>query len=288
MITLKAPAKINWSLYVLDKRADGYHNILSLMQRVALYDTITLEPSSALYLQSDMQVPPEQNLVFRAAEALRKAAGTDKGALITLKKEIPSGAGLGGGSSDAAYTLAGLNKMWDLGLDFESLSDIGASLGSDVPFFLKSSAAVAKGRGEQLVPEQVASGLNMLIVKPGASISTARAYQAVSDSRKAGCGCSDLTNQEEKLNNIKLIIRAINAGQITLLGALLHNDFERVAIDMHPVIGEIREKLFDAGAAAVLLSGSGSAVFGVYSTAADAGAASGLFSSFWSRVVVTL
>jgi 4-diphosphocytidyl-2-C-methyl-D-erythritol kinase len=288
MITLKAPAKINWSLYVLDRREDGYHNILSLMQRVGLYDTLILRPSSSIELFSDLPVPAEKNLVFRSARALQEAAGVVKGAAISLEKEIPTGAGLGGGSSDAAFTLVGLNRLWELGLDTARLREIGAKLGSDVPFFIDSCAALVTGRGEILSPARISPGLTLLIVKPGESISTAAAYQAVADERKARNSCSDLTNQEEKLNNIKLIIGALNDGSFSLLGSLLRNDFERVAIEICPVISDIKERLVGAGAAAALLSGSGSAVFGLFESRADAVKASALFSLYWNRVAATL
>jgi len=163
MITLSPPAKINWSLYVLGKRDDGYHNIISLMQCVDLHDTITLQPSAAIELHTDMKIPAEQNLVFKAALALREAAGTTLGARIHLKKDIPSGAGLGGGSSDAAYALIGLNRLWGLELETDTLKRIGASLGSDVPFFFDSPAALAQGRGEMLFPEHISGSLKLLL-----------------------------------------------------------------------------------------------------------------------------
>ena len=288
MITLKAPAKINWSLFVLDKRADGYHNILSLMQCIGLYDTLTFKQSPSLMIDSDMQVPPEHNLVIRAARALQFAAGTAHGAAITLTKEIPVGAGLGGGSSDAAYTLVGLNELWKLGFGTKRLQEIGAALGSDIPFFLGPTSAIASGRGEILSQEHVRARLALLIIKPEASISTARAYQAVSDSRGCHKGNHDLTNHEEKLNNIKLIIGKLNSGTVVHLDTLLHNDFEPIAIEMHAVIGEIKRRLIKAGAAAALLSGSGSAVFGLFADNEAAVKASSMFSEHWNRVVETL
>jgi 4-diphosphocytidyl-2-C-methyl-D-erythritol kinase len=288
MITLSPPAKINWSLYVLGKRDDGYHNIISLMQCIDLHDTITLLPSSALELHTDMEIPVEQNLVFMAALALREAAGTDQGACIHLRKDIPSGAGLGGGSSDAAYALIGLNRLWGLKLRTDTLRRIGASLGSDVPFFFDSPAALAQGRGEMLFPEHISGSRTLLVIKPGPSIPTAWAYQVLADLRGPESTISDLTNTEEKLNNIKLIVEVLNNGPFSLLRSLLHNDFERVVIEKHPVIGEIKERLLAAGASAALLSGSGSAVFGLFEDKESADQASHLFLSFWSRVVNTL
>jgi 4-diphosphocytidyl-2-C-methyl-D-erythritol kinase len=288
MITLTPPAKINWSLYVLDKRDDGYHNIISLMQCIDLHDTITLGPSSTIELYSDMKIPAEQNLIFKAALALREVAGTAQGARIYLTKEIPSGAGLGGGSSDAAYALIGLNRLWGLKLETDVLKQIGVSLGSDVPFFFDSPSALAQGRGEMLCPEHISSSRTLLLIKPGASIPTAWAYEAMADLRGTKSTISDLTNTEEKLNNIKLIVEVLNNGPLSLLRSLLHNDFEKVVMGRHHVIGEIKERLLAAGASAALLSGSGSAVFGLFEDRESAHEASQLFSPYWNRVVNTL
>jgi 4-diphosphocytidyl-2-C-methyl-D-erythritol kinase len=288
MITLNPPAKINWSLYVLGKRDDDYHEIISLMQRISLYDTITIEKSSVIELNSEMDIPAEQNLVFKAAMALRKAADTSQGATIYLKKEIPSGAGLGGGSSDAAFALKGLNSLWGLNWETDRLQQIGASLGSDVPFFFDSPAALIRGRGDKLIPAHMTAGLTLLIVKPEAPIPTSWAYRQLADYRSAESTIPDLTNIDKKLNNIKLIIGALNEGQLSLIRPLLHNDFERIAIEMHPVIGDLREKLYAAGAYAALLSGSGSAMFGLFEDRKSADRASRLFSACWNRVVDTL
>jgi 4-diphosphocytidyl-2-C-methyl-D-erythritol kinase len=288
MITLNPPAKINWSLYVLDKRYDGYHNIISLMQCIGLYDTLTLESAPALEFQSNMRIPRETNLVFKAAVALKEAAGRELGARIVLKKEIPSGAGLGGGSSDAAYALIGLNRLWELGLGLEDLKAVAAALGSDVPFFLDCPAALVRGRGEILHPVKISGALTLLIVKPEASVPTAWAYSKVADSRRAVNTIFDLTNIEEKLNNIKLIIRALNEGPISLLRSVLHNDFEQIAIGRHSVIGEIKARMLSAGAVAAMMSGSGSAVFGIFGERESAIAAAKLFPSTWCRVAETL
>ncbi|NTU41797.1 MAG: 4-(cytidine 5'-diphospho)-2-C-methyl-D-erythritol kinase, partial [Nitrospirales bacterium] len=151
-LVLKAPAKINWSLFVLGKRPDGYHNILSLMQTVSLSDTIEIHPSERIEVITEMDIPVEQNLVYRAAILLRDHAECRSGARIILKKEIPAGAGLGGGSSDAATALMGLNLFWRLGLSRETLKKVGEQIGSDVPFFFHSPIAMAEGRGEILTP----------------------------------------------------------------------------------------------------------------------------------------
>ena len=173
---LKTPAKINWFLSITGKRNDGYHNILSLMQCIGLYDELTFEQSDGLDLISDMDISPEENLVFKAASALGKRVSCDKGAKISLKKNIPSGAGLGGGSSDAACTLKGLNMLWKLKLGSTELSSIAAEIGSDVPFFLQGPCALIEGRGEILKPLKVLFPTVLLLVKPSVSVSTAWAY----------------------------------------------------------------------------------------------------------------
>ncbi|KAF0181053.1 MAG: 4-diphosphocytidyl-2-C-methyl-D-erythritol kinase [Nitrospirae bacterium] len=134
MLTLKAPAKINWTLAVLAKRIDGYHDIQSLMQTISLYDSLAFAKSRHLRVVSSLTIPNERNLVYRAAQALRAETACSLGATITLSKDIPTGAGLGGGSSDAAATLKGLNQLWQLGLSVGELAEIGAAIGSDVPF----------------------------------------------------------------------------------------------------------------------------------------------------------
>jgi 4-diphosphocytidyl-2-C-methyl-D-erythritol kinase len=283
--TLNAPAKINWSLYVLNKRDDGYHNILSLMHCIGLYDRLVFECSDAVELISDMQIPQEQNLAFKAASLLKAYAGVEKGARIVLCKEIPSGAGLGGGSSDAAYTLIGLNRLWDLKLGSDELTALGSRLGSDVPFFFGRlsgcAMAVAEGRGEILKPLKAETSHALLIVKPSISVATSWAYANIKPE-------NDLTKIEDKINNIQLIFRAVNSGDNILLKALAHNDFEGIVIEKHPVIGDIKNKLLDAGAALALMSGSGSAVFGLFKDMRAAAGASRHFPEHWSRAVETL
>jgi 4-diphosphocytidyl-2-C-methyl-D-erythritol kinase len=175
-----------------------------------------------------------------------------------------------------------------LGLAESELIKIGTSLGSDVPFFFNLPSAIALGRGELLSPEPVRAGCTLLLVKPEASIPTAWAYQEIARLRQCEQSSPDLTNQDEKLNNIKLIIGSLGKGSITLLDDLLYNDFEKVAIVRHPVIGEIKEMLLAAGAAAALLSGSGSALFGLFECREAALRAANLFPAHWNRVVETL
>lgn len=287
-LVLKAPAKINWSLHVLNKRDDGYHNIVSLMQCIGLYDTLTFELYDALELVTDMDIPYHRNLAYRAAKSLQVYAGTTRGARITLMKNIPSGAGLGGGSSDAAYTLIGLNKLWGLGLKEYELEEIGASIGSDVPFFFHCPMAIVEGRGEVLTPLQIDIPYTLLLVKPSISISTSWAYEKIGAKFKGQWSSMELTKTASKVNNIKLIHEALKTGHISLLHANAHNDFEEAVIGKYPVIGSLKEKLLDAGALMAIMSGSGSTVFGLFENRDKAVKASKRFSSHWSKVVETL
>jgi 4-diphosphocytidyl-2-C-methyl-D-erythritol kinase len=149
---LRAAAKVNLTLEVLGKRADGYHEIATVMQAVDLSDRITLDDADALELRSDSATVPSDasNLAWRAAAALREAARIETGVRIAVDKRIPVAAGLGGGSSDAAAVLIGLNRLWRLQWSIERLDEVAATLGSDVPFFLRGGAALARGRGEKV------------------------------------------------------------------------------------------------------------------------------------------
>lgn len=288
MFTLRAPAKINWSLYVLNKRDDGYHNILSLMHCIGLYDTLTFEVSDSIELSSGMDIPYSQNLVYKAAQSLQSYAETKIGAKIILEKEIPSGAGLGGGSSDAAYTLIGLNKLWGLGLSADELRTIGSRLGSDVPFFFSCPMAIAEGRGELLTPLEIDVSYTLLLIKPSVSVSTSWAYEKIG-SRVKGQGSSmELTKTGYKINNIKLIYGALKTGEISLLKSKIHNDFEDAVIERYPVIGDLKEKLLDAGASVASMSGSGSSVFGLFENRDRAVEASERFPLYWNKVIETL
>lgn len=294
MLILETPAKINWSLYVLNKREDGYYNVISLMHCIGLYDILTFEPSDKIELFADMDIPMEQNLVFRAAVAFQKHAGIKKGVKISLKKEIPSGAGLGGGSSDAACTLKGLNAFWGLEMPLSELKKIGAELGSDVPFFFDCPMAIAEGRGEILTPVKIGVPYTLLLIKPDLSISTSWAYDVFAAKRGTKAAENSLTRNIEltkmvdKLDNTKLIYKALEQGNTSFLGSRIYNDFEHIVIKTYAVIGFLKEKLLETGAILSMMSGSGSAVFGLFENRDKAVAASQHFSSYWNRVVETL
>jgi 4-diphosphocytidyl-2-C-methyl-D-erythritol kinase len=278
MFTLKAPAKINWFLSVLQKRGDGYHDISSLMQCVDLYDLLTFEKHDTLQVISDVRdLPVEQNLVYRAAMAMRGIAGVRQGAKITLKKEIPLAAGMGGGSSDAACTLIGLNRLWGTNLSTEKLHEVGELIGSDVPFFINSNYAYAEGRGEIITALPGAPAVTLLLVNPGIPVSTAWAYQARQ---------SELT---KKAVDIKLFCQTLDRNDFDLLRSLMVNDLEHAVISAFPEIGRIKDSLLRLGAVASSMSGSGSTVFGVFRSTEEAEyAATNIGAAYWRRVVKTL
>ncbi|MDA8388002.1 MAG: 4-(cytidine 5'-diphospho)-2-C-methyl-D-erythritol kinase [Nitrospiraceae bacterium] len=254
MLTLSAPAKINWFIFIPGKRDDGYHEIRSLMQRLDLCDRLTFEPSDSLSLESDCAIPAAENIVWKAALLLKEHAGAEKGARMTLRKNIPVEAGLGGGSSDAAAALLGLDRLWRLGLSRAELSGLAARLGSDVPFFLGPPCAVASGRGEQTSPVSLERPMDLLLVKPSFGVPTGWAYRSLS--RYSG-----LTKTED---NIKLFIRALKGGELGRLEGLGGNDLEAGVLPAFPEIGRIKAALRKEGALYVRMSGSGSAVFGIF------------------------
>lgn len=282
MITVRAPAKINWFLHVLGRRMDGFHEIVSLIQRVDLCDALYIEPSGALEIITDADIPLELNLVYRAALLLKEECGIKTGARITLRKEIPVSAGLGGGSSDAAATLRGLNELWGLKLDASGLMDMGARIGSDVPFFLSSPAAVVRGRGEIIEPVGLKRACTVLLVKPREGASAGWAYGSLG----MRPGDKVLT---KKYDNIKLFCQALEMGDFSALSYLQRNDLEPYVIKGFPAVGEIKRFLREHGALLAAMSGSGTCVFGVFPEQAGAQSAAGKCrETWWCRVASTL
>lgn len=235
------------------------------MQTVSLYDSIIIEPAEALELITDLTIPIKENLVYKAADIFFahdrfKAANTrNNSARITLKKEIPEQAGLGGGSSDAAYTLIGLNRLFGCIFTIEDLTEMASAIGSDVPFFICGSFAVVSGRGEMVIAHKVNSEINILLVKPPFPISTAWGY-----GQFAGRGFSAVSDRDALRDGL---ISALESSDFKHIARVMKNDIEDVLKDKFPLIGEIEDALLKEGAAAAMLSGSGSAVFGVFKDA---------------------
>lgn len=263
MIKIESNAKINLGLQVLNKRIDGFHNINTIFSRISLFDEITFEENDNLlidvvYQNNDnssnepSKIPLEENLIYKAATKLQQRTRTNKGAKITLKKNIPMGGGLGGGSSNAAATLFALTKLWDIVPSTKDIMIIAQTLGSDVPFFLQEGMAVAGSRGEKLNYFRFKLPYQILIVNPKIHISTPWAYSEL--------------NRDDKLikavNFKNIIYRALD--NTSLFREYIKNDFETIVFKKYPEIKDIKHNLYKLGAVFSLMSGSGSTVFGFF------------------------
>jgi 4-diphosphocytidyl-2-C-methyl-D-erythritol kinase len=251
---VKSCAKINWTLDVLFKREDGFHEIRTIYQTVSLYDRLLIsETAGAIEIAcDDMRVPvDETNLVYKAAALLREHAGVTTGARIEIEKRIPVAAGLGGGSSNAAAALFGLARLWCVEVRASELIEIAMELGSDVPFFLTGGTALGVGRGEEVYPIEQVECEHLLLVNPGFAVSTAAAYEKL----------SRLT-MKDSARIIPFTLFAAKAIHDVPLAA--SNDLERVVSAAHPEIAEVKQRLLGLGAQHALMSGSGATVFGVF------------------------
>ena len=243
----RAPAKLNLFLQIRGRRPDGYHEIVSLMTPVGLWDDLVVEPLRRPEVIIDggpPGLPPEQNLVWKAASALAVHARTVPGAHVRLVKRIPTGGGLGGGSSDAAAALQALNELWDCRLSLEELVPLAARLGADVPFFLHGTAGVVRGVGEHFTPAPLPIGFteHLAIIQPPFELSTSDVYQK----------WDTLSRADEPEDPA---LEAFLSGSVPLP---MRNDLEAAAFALFPEMREIKEILHSAGAAMVLMSGSGS------------------------------
>lgn len=262
-INVPAFAKINLGLRVHGRRPDGYHEISTLFQTITVHDTLSFQATSDGKLGlvcSDPSTPTDDsNLVLRAASALRERYDMNDGARIELEKVIPAGGGLGGGSADAAVSLVALATLWGVETDAGELAEIGARLGADVPFFLHGGTALGTGTGTDIRPLEDAPKMHLVIVAPGVHVSTAKAYGAL--------GALALTKVEPLVN---LSVSRTEADFPDSLCDVWSNDFETVVVRLYPEIGRAREALTGAGAERVMLSGSGSSVFGVFESKGEA------------------
>jgi 4-diphosphocytidyl-2-C-methyl-D-erythritol kinase len=249
---IRTPAKINLCLSVLGRRPDGYHDVEMLMQAVGLFDEVRvrLAPAGITVFCDDPSVPSgEGNIAFRAAKEALSLAGARSGVAVEIRKAIPSGAGLGGGSSDAAAVLAACSDLLGLKLSPDRLAELGTRLGMDVPFFFSGPTAIARGRGEVLEPLAPPAPYWVLLVNPGFAVPTAWVYQNLN---------LGLTRKVDCTNIARLSVRR--------LAGALHNDLETVTASHHPVICEMEEALMGAGALGSRMSGSGPTVFGLFET----------------------
>ena len=256
-LTLKSPAKINLGLRIIKKRADGYHDIETIFQMISIFDTLTFRQcgSGIVFKTNHKNLPLDgNNFVVKAAKLLLQEAEVKQGVEIFLKKTIPIGAGLGGGSSNAAFTLIGLNNFFQLNLNKKDLLKIALKLGSDVPFFLYGSTALGRGRGEILTSLKLKKHINLhvVVVFPGFFISTGSVYEDF----KFG-----LTSNS-KDNNI--LAPFFEKGDTAELGFCLINDLEVIVCKKYPILSKIKKKLVKFGAIGAQVSGSGSSVFGLF------------------------
>ncbi len=264
-VTVFAPAKINVTLRILDRRPDGFHNLWSIMQTVGLEDEVQIRlcaDRQDIQLRCDAtQLATDQsNLVYRAATVVlayaRRAIGLD----IDLRKRIPMGAGLGGGSSDAAATIIGLNHLLRLEWSPAQMADVGQSLGSDVPFFLFAPSAFVTGRGETVQPIAIEGTRWVVLVNPGFGINTKWAYQELAATRTTVAPLSSAQRELDRQSRVSW-------AQLT---GVAENDFEAPVFGAHEKLREIKRSLQAQGAEIALLSGSGATVFGVFADEARA------------------
>lgn len=273
-ITKYAPAKINLGLEILRKRPDGYHDINTVFYRIDLCDTLHFDLSDELTLECSpsMDFPQQDNIIIKAAKLLREFSGNNSlGAKILLEKRVPMGAGLGGGSSNAATALLALNELWELDLPHEVLYEIAIKLGSDVPFFLKDGSAAGKGRGEKLEYFDLYLPYRIFVVNPGIHVSTKWAYNNLNFIEKSTP--TDFRNAiKESLANPQMFRN------------LVFNDFESIVFDKYPEIAQLKKDLYSLGASFVLMSGSGSTVFALFKDVLEAQNAAEHFNKFFTHI----
>ncbi len=253
-VVVRCPAKLNLFLEVHGRRPDGYHEIETVMQPVTLYDDIALAPRADGRVAFDCSSPnvPDgpENLAWRAADCVRAAAGLTGGVSISLEKRIPPGAGLGGGSSDAAGVLAGMNELFGLDFGRDRLFELAAGLGSDVPFFLAGGTALCRGRGEDVTPVPVGEIAHYVICCPPLELSTAAVYENLHSFR--------LTWEKE---SARFLLESLARGDVVSIGPHLFNRLGEVAESLAPEVARAKDALSEAAAAPALVTGSGAASY---------------------------
>lgn len=267
-VEVQAPAKINLFLEVLAKRPDGFHEIETLMSPIGLYDSLTFRATrspeirlecrwaAGLHQDSLGDLPaPEKNIVFQAASRLQERSGSEQGAEICLTKRIPSAAGLGGASSDAAAVLVAANLAWQLSWSRERLAELAAEIGSDVPFFLENGSAICRGRGEQIETIEPVR-LHVVVVRPPVGLSTPQIYSR--------CQPAKSPSEVAKLQS------GLRSGNWNEMKSALINRLQEPAMQLTPWIGRLSQELTDAGCVAHQMSGSGSSCFGICESARHA------------------
>ena len=266
-----AYAKINLTLDVVARRADGYHDLVSIMQNISLADTLRFEKTESLevVLETHGVLPADDsNLILRAARAYFNTVSQDFGVRIDLQKRIPMQAGLGGGSADAAATLRALNVLNHNKLSVDELCEIGASLGADVPFCIVGGTQICRGIGERMQP--IANRLqgSIVVAMAGEGVSTPKAFGAMD--AQFGDFSAQAQQAEQRLPQIR---RALECGAADEVAPLLYNRFEEVICPIRPAVVHIKDTMRASGAQTALMSGSGPSVFGIFAREEDARAA---------------
>lgn len=274
-LAIPAPAKINLTLKVLKKRPDGYHELETIMHKISLVDIIRLETAEKhIIINSNSSLIPadEKNLAYKAAALFLERTGVKAGVKIMVEKNIPVGAGLAGGSTDAAAVISGLNRLFDTGLSLAALQEMAAEIGSDVPFCLGGTTALARGRGELLTPLLKGPQLDLVLVVPGFQISTAEVYQNYKP------------HPQQQFDETAAFIKAWEGYNINDAARCLKNDLESVSARKFTVINSIKEELRGLGAINAIMSGSGPAVFGIFADQNQAAQAAGIIDGKYERV----
>lgn len=257
---LKAYGKINLGLDVLRRREDGYHDVRMIMQTVGIFDRIDLiwKPEPGIQVETNLYYLPnnENNLVYKAAKLLMDEFHIKDGVTIRLKKFIPVAAGMAGGSSDAAAVLFGVNKMFNLGLTMQELMKRGVKIGADVPYCVMRGTALSEGIGEVLTPLPPVPQCQVLIAKPGISVSTKFVYENLNAN----------SLRPEQHPDIDGIVSSIREKDLYGIAGRLGNVLETVTVKEYPVIQAIKDKMMEYGAVGSLMSGSGPTVFGLFTS----------------------
>jgi 4-diphosphocytidyl-2-C-methyl-D-erythritol kinase len=262
-VRLRAFAKVNYALEVRGLRDDGYHEIASVLQSISLADELEIERSRGgfelLFEPEGVEVGPlEENTVYKAWALLWEVSGHELPVRMRLHKKIPAGAGLGGGSADAAAVLVGMNELFGLGLNYRELRDIGGRVGADVPFCLLGGTALGEGRGEVLTPLPAPPDHHLVLAKPVRSAETGGVYRAYDE--RPGKGTA----------SVKPVVAALRTGDLPALGEALGNDLEPITAGFVPEVTTYVRELLRAGALGATMTGTGTAVYGIFGIGEDA------------------
>jgi 4-diphosphocytidyl-2-C-methyl-D-erythritol kinase len=256
-IRLRAFAKVNYALDVLGLREDAYHEVRTVMQSVSLADEVEIEVADRGFdlrvePEGTMVGPPEDNTAYRAWKLLCGLAGAELPVWVTLRKGIPAGAGLGGGSADAAAVLVGLNELFGLGLRVEELREVGRRIGADVSFCVSGGTVLGEGVGDLLSPLPTPPAHHLVVTKPPADADTAKIYRAYDE------------EAARSVRSVGLVVAALESGSLPTLAGAVGNDLESVTANLVPEVAQLRRCLMDSGALGASMSGSGTAVYGIF------------------------